>query len=154
MIFYRICKTRYAKDLNGKGAEKLGGRWNSIGVPIVYVSDSIAACILEIAVHQPLGIMPKNYSLITFQLPENTSISEIKMNGLVKNWSSSRNINLTQEIGDRFSKENKHLVLKVPSASAQGGFNHLINPNHSDFKKIKIKKIEPFGFDNRLFSKS
>jgi hypothetical protein len=29
----------------------------------------------------------------------------------------------------------------------------LINPYHSDFKRISIKKIEKFPFDKRIFKK-
>lgn len=41
--------------------------------------------------------------------------------------------------------------MKVPSAVVQGDFNYLINPQHPDFKKVKIIKKEKFSFDQRLF---
>jgi len=44
-------------------------------------------------------------------------------------------------------------VLKAPSAVVQGDFNYLINPNHKEFKKIKVLKTEKFDFDGRLFFK-
>ena len=50
-------------------------------------------------------------------------------------------------------KENKFLVMKVPSATVQGEFNYLINPRHKNFNQIKIVKIENFNFDERLFKR-
>ena len=49
--------------------------------------------------------------------------------------------------------ENKYLVLKVPSVVVQGEFNYLINPNHPEISNVKIKTIEKFNFDERLFLK-
>jgi RES domain-containing protein len=56
-------------------------------------------------------------------------------------------------IGDKFLKDSKFLVLKVPSATVQGEFNYLINPRHKNFDQIKILKIENFNFDERLFKR-
>ncbi len=47
-------------------------------------------------------------------------------------------------LGDKFLKEQKFLVLKVPSATVQGEFNYLINPRHKNFNQIKILKMRKF----------
>ncbi len=59
----------------------------------------------------------------------------------------------TKKIGNDFIKQNDFLVLKVPSAVIQGEYNFLINPNHKDFKKVRIKSVELFEFDKRLFDR-
>lgn len=46
--------------------------------------------------------------------------------------------------------ENKYLILKVPSAVNPNETNYLINVDHPDVDKIKIKKTYPFEIDNRL----
>lgn len=150
MIVYRLSKEKFAKDLSGKGAEMVGGRWNSKGNPMLYTSHSIALCVTEIAVHVPLGILPKDYQLVQIEIPEEDFL-EIKR--LPKDWQSYPHSNSTQMIGDKFLKEKKFLVMKVPSATVQGEFNYLINPWHKDFNKIKIHKIENFNFDERLFKR-
>lgn len=150
MIVYRLSKEKFAKDLSGKGAEMAGGRWNSKGNPMLYTSQSIALCVTEIAVHVPLGILPKDYQLIHIEIPD-TDFLEVKR--LSKDWQSFPHANATQMIGDKFLKDQKFLFMKVPSATVQGEFNFLINPWHKDFNKIKILKIENFTFDERLFKR-
>lgn len=150
MIVYRLSKAQYAQDLSGKGAELVGGRWNSRGNAMLYTSQSIALCVTEIAVHVPLGILPKDYQLIHIEIPDEDLL---EMKRLPKDWQSFPHSNSTQMIGDKFLKEHKHLVFKVPSAAVQGEFNFLINPRHKNFNQIKIVKLEDFNFDERLFRK-
>ena len=150
MIVYRLSKAQYAQDLSGKGAELVGGRWNSRGNAMLYTSQSIALCVTEIAVHVPLGILPKDYQLIHIEIPDEDLL---EMKRLPKDWQSFPHSNSTQMIGDKFLKEHKHLVFKVSSAAVQGEFNFLINPRHKNFNQIKIVKIEDFNFDERLFRK-
>lgn len=148
MIVYRLSKEIYANDLSGKGAEIAGGRWNSKGSAALYTAQSIALCVTEIAVHIPLGILPKDYRLIHIEIPD-TDFFEPKR--LPKDWNTFPHPDSTQKIGDRFLKENKFLFMKVHSAAVQGEFNYIINPKHIDFSDVKIKKIEKFTFDDRLF---
>ena len=150
MIVYRLSKAQYAQDLSGQGAQLVGGRWNSRGNAMLYTSQSIALCVTEIAVHVPLGILPKDYQLIHIEIPDEDLL---EMKRLPKDWQSFPHSNSTQMIGDKFLKEHKHLVFKVPSAAVQGEFNFLINPRHKNFNQIKIVKIEDFNFDERLFRK-
>ncbi|MDB6038389.1 MAG: hypothetical protein JWM99_2230, partial [Verrucomicrobiales bacterium] len=49
---WRIIKEKYvAGAFDGEGARLFGGRWNSTGVRVVYVSDSQALAALENLVH-------------------------------------------------------------------------------------------------------
>ncbi len=153
MIIYRISRSVYARDLSGKGAEKAGGRWNSKGVAVVYTSSSRALCVTEIAVHTPLGILPLDYYLVTIEIPDSVDIYDLTTVKLPKDWKSIPHSGSTQKLGDQFIRENKYLVMKVPSAVVQGDFNYLINPFHKDFSRVKIISTERFSFDNRLFLK-
>lgn len=153
MIVFRLSKSEFANDLSGRGAEKAGGRWNSKGTAVVYTSESRALCTTEIAVHTPLGILPVDYVLIAIDIPTSVTVRELKANELPPDWKSLPHAHSTQEIGDAFVADNQSAVLKVPSAVVQGEYNYLINPHHKDIKKIKVKLIEPFDFDERLFIK-
>jgi RES domain-containing protein len=153
MIVFRLSKSKFANDLSGKGAEKTGGRWNSKGTSVVYTSESRALCTTEIAVHTPLGNLPLEYMLVTIEIPDDVHIIGIPANKIPESWKSFPHPHSTQEIGDKFVQEGKSAVLKVPSAVVQGDFNYIFNPAHPDAVRIKIKSIEPFNFDDRLFRK-
>ncbi|HZG00014.1 MAG TPA: RES family NAD+ phosphorylase, partial [Chitinophagales bacterium] len=126
--------------------------WNGRGTPMLYTSSSRALCVTEIAVHMPLGLVPNDYAMVTLELP-NVKLHEIKATDLPKTWNSFPHSHTTQLIGDRFVREAKHLVMKVPSAAVQGEFNFLINPRHKDIAKVKVVNVEPFRFDVRLFNR-
>jgi RES domain-containing protein len=151
MIVFRLAKLKYVKDFSGKGAEKSGGRWNSKGTLVIYTSISRALCTAEIAVHAPLGIVPRDYTLATIEIPDSSRILKTDLNKLPDDWKSFPHPNSTQLLGDRFISENKYLVMQVPSVVVQGEFNFLLNPAHKDFSRIRLLKTEPFVFDERLF---
>ncbi len=155
MIVYRLAKTKYKLDLSGKGAELNGGRWNSIGFAILYTSNNRALCTTEVAVHLPFGVLPTDYHLITIRIPEKSPIQTIQAANLLPTWRTFETTKqtYTKQIGDQFIKDDKALILKVPSAMIQGEWNFLINPVHPLFKKVKIIKTEAFNFDPRLLSK-
>ncbi len=151
MIVFRLSKSKFADDLSGKGAEKCGGRWNSKGVAMVYTSESRALCTTEIAVHTPLGALPLDYKIISIEIPDEIEIKELAIDDLPADWSSFPHQHSTQLIGDEFIAKNEFLVLKVPSVVVKGDFNYLINPGHIEINRVKIKSIESFSFDVRLF---
>lgn len=152
MIVYRLSKSKFSSDLSGKGAELSGGRWNSKGVAMIYTGESRALCTTEIAVHMPLGNIPTDYEIISIEIPD-MLISEIDVAALPGDWKLFPHQHFTQEIGNKFISDNTNLILKVPSAVVPGDFNYLINPRHKDFSAVRILKIEPFEFDERLFVK-
>lgn len=151
MKLYRLSKSKYSRDLSGKGAEIGGGRWNSKGTPMIYTSQSIALATTEIAVHVSLGILPKGYEAITFDIPDSVIVEELEVKSLSSDWKSIPHSNSTQIIGDGFIQCRNNLILKVPSAVVQGDYNYLINPNHPEINKVLITDIEGYEFDKRLF---
>jgi RES domain-containing protein len=153
MIVYRLSRGVYRNDLSGKGAELAGARWNSKGTALLYTSESIALCTVEVAVHMPLGIVPKDYYLVHIELPDETPYAEVLEANLPKTWKSFPHPNVTQEMGDDFVIQGEHLIMKVPSATVQGTYNYLVNPRHPDFNKVRVVTSEPFTFDKRLFIK-
>lgn len=151
MKLFRLTKAKYSRDLSGKGAEIAGGRWNSKGTPMLYTAQSIALATTEIAVHVPLGILPKGYVAITYELPDEITILELNADRWPADFKSIPHSHSTQVIGDEFIAQKEALILKVPSVVVQGDFNYLINPNHPDLETVVIIAAEPYEFDERLF---
>ena len=151
MKVFRLSRRKFSSELSGKGAAKFGNRWNSKGVEIIYSSESRALAMAEVAVHLTVATLPKDYVMMTIEIPDNVAIEELKSNQLKEGWNNYPHIKDTQKIGDNFIDNETACVLKVPSAVVKGDFNYLINPYHADFKKIKIKEVTDFPFDRRMF---
>ena len=149
MILYRLVKNTYADDLSGTGARLYGGRWNSKGKATVYMASSQSLALLELLVHLPALIEPKNYFLLEIQVPDNV-VARIAVQDLPVNWNAMQPPAVLKKIGDNFLAKNKYLLLKVPSAIVPNEFNYLLNVQHPDMAKVKIVKKELFSFDKRL----
>lgn len=148
MVLYRITRCTYANDLSGTGARLYGGRWNNIGRAMTYTASSRALATLEALVHLPTAIIPDDFCLAIIYAPED--ILEVDTSVFPPNWNVYPGPEILKRTGDFFLRENKHLLLKVPSAIVKDEFNYLINPQHAKAGKIKITGTEPFTFDERL----
>jgi RES domain-containing protein len=147
MIVYRLTTDRFANDLSGTGSKIYGGRWNPIGIAALYTSQFISLAILEILVRATKNSSPYSYTLTSLEIPEN-SIYQVQLKKLKQEWKSD--LKYTQGIGEDFLNDNQNLCVKVPSAIVPQENNFLLNPLHSDFKKVKIISSELLDLDKRL----
>ncbi|MEP6951513.1 MAG: RES family NAD+ phosphorylase [Ginsengibacter sp.] len=147
MIIYRLAIAKYANDISGEGASIYGGRWNPVGIKALYASQNISLCILEILVRTQKKINPPGYQLITIEFPE-ANMASIELSRLKPGW--KQHIEYTQWIGEEFLKEDKSLVMQVPSVIVDKENNFLINPLHKDFNRVKTISIEALDLDKRL----
>lgn len=69
---------------------------------------------------------------------------------LPRNWSVAESAPTLREIGQRWLNAGKSAVLQVPSAVVVEEWNHILNPQHPDFKKLILQKPKTFQFDRRL----
>ena len=69
---------------------------------------------------------------------------------LPRNWMAAPPIEATMALGTKWLGQARSAVLKVPSVVIRDEFNYLLNPQHSDFKRIVVSKPAPFSFDLRL----
>jgi len=146
---FRIVDGRFPM-LDGGGAAKCGGRWNSVGVPIVYASLKFAGATLEKRVQSGPKI-PANQVVSQITIPETVLIEQIEAGDLPADW---RNHDVqTREIGDRWFRERRSVALIVPSAVVMPfpELNVLLNPEHPDFLHILASPPEPVDWDTRLF---
>ncbi len=147
MIVYRISNELYKEDISGNGAAINGSRWNSKNIRMLYTGQYISLSILESLVHLKEIEIPAKQYLLSIQIPDD-EFKGIRFSKLKVNW--QRHINYTQWIGDQFITNNMELILKVPSAIVPQENNFLINPQHPDFKKVKIISTELLELDKRL----
>jgi RES domain-containing protein len=147
---WRIVKAKHAATaFDGEGARLEGGRWNSPGAPVVYVSQSAALAALEVLVHLGKVSIMSAYVLIACSFDE-AVVSRINNSRLPKNWRSYPAPPELQVIGDEWLKSGTSAVLQVPSAVIESDSNYLLNPQHRDFASIRTAKPQRFEFDLRL----
>ncbi len=149
MIVYRISNTIYSSDISGTGAKLVGSRWNSKGVAMLYTAEHISLAVLEMLVNTNFKDYDSPLDLMHIEIPSQ-NISEISLLKLKNNWKDD--FGFTRFIGDEFIKQQQSLLLKVPSVIVNEECNYIANPEHPDFKKIKIIKTKSFWPDKRLFS--
>ena len=150
MTVFRICNTHYSEDISGTGAKLYGGRWNSKGVAMLYASEHISLSVLEMLVNNRFTDFATDLNLLHLAFADSLSIKEVKNNKLKTDWIND--FDYTRFMGDQFIKAGTHAILKVPSAVIKEEHNFIINPSHSDFKKIKITQTVSFSTDKRLFT--
>jgi RES domain-containing protein len=153
MELYRITQEKYAEDITGNGARLYGGRWNSEGLFAVYTSSSRSLALLETLAHTPAKLLSeKVYLLITFFVPDNLEKEILDKEKLITGWDAPDTRLLTKKIGDKFLRNKSSLLLSVPSVLMPEENNFIINPLHTDFKKLKIVHKRRIHFDNRVNS--
>lgn len=151
MKVYRISKCEYIEDLEGTGAARYPGRWNSKGTYILYTAATPSLALLESVVHIS-NIAISSYCMICLDVPED-KIKTIISPELPGNWFVNPPIDVLKHIGDSFIKENKFLALKVPSAIMPEENNYLLNPAHPDFKRISTVYVRNIPIDERFLKR-
>ena len=141
---YRVCRSIYAR-LDGEGAKRAGGRWNSPGRAIVYMAESVSLAVLENLVHMSRGDFPAGYVCVSAVIPDDLTVaSGDELRAAFPGWSS-------KDLGDYWFDSLHSCILSVRSAVVPREFNSLINPAHPDFSRIVVEAATPFEFDERLF---
>lgn len=148
---FRIVKKKYADTaLEGLGAKRHGGRWNSKGARVVYVSDSIALAALELLVHLKREEVLAHY--VVFQLELKTDqVLGLEWDVVPADWRNDPPPPSTAEIGDEWLDSGASLALAVPSVIVPEQHNFLLNPEHPDYPAVADRATSfPFDLDLRL----
>jgi RES domain-containing protein len=148
---WRIVKANHVDSaFDGDGARIAGGRWNKIGIPMIYTADSLALAILEITVHlSQEDLLYKNYYRISVEF-DSSLVTSLDPAELPDDWDSLPPSESTQNIGTQWALSQKSMILKVPSTVVREEFNYLINPVHPKFERILIGNSQPIDFDPRI----
>ena len=153
MRAFRLCRANYPA-YDGEGARRVGGRWNSKGTRVLYMSENRSLAVLEILVHLSASI-PDRHVLGAADIPDDSPVEILEESRLPANWSTAdpREQELTRRIGDEWVAQLRSAVLSVPSVIL-GERNYVLNPAHPDFGRIAFAEPIPFRFDIRLFGPS
>jgi RES domain-containing protein len=150
---WRIVRASREKTaFTGEGARLSGGRWNSRGTAVIYVSEHESLAALELFVHLTPVSPDDRYR--SFRLEWEDKLTEyFAVKNLPANWKAEPATVQTMQIGDDWVHAGKSVALAVPSVLSTSEMNFLLNPNHRDFKKIKISQPIDYRFDSRLLNR-
>jgi RES domain-containing protein len=147
VILYRATPAEFAGNLSGGGARRNGGRWNPIGVPALYTSNSTALCLLEILVNVKSTYLPA-FNRVVIEVPDALVRPEEPV--------FFPEVQQSREYGLRWVNKAEWAGLKVASSvlfSSQDAFNVILNPRHPEFDKVRILENSPLSIDPRLIGK-
>lgn len=151
MELYRITQEKFVEDLSGNGARLFGGRWNSEGSFALYTSSSRSLALLETLAHTPAKMLnARTYYLITLSIPDKILTQKVLLSNLSPGWDSPHTRPFTKKMGDKFLYDQMNLLLEVPSVLMPEEINYVINPLHTDMKKVKMVHKRRINFDKRV----
>jgi RES domain-containing protein len=134
------------------GAALMGGRWNSPGLGVIYASRSFAGAMLECLAHAGIGRVPRTHVAVTITVPGGVQVEQHEEASLPAGWDHA-DLRVARTFGDAWIRTRRTAVLVVPSVVARREGNVLLNPQHSDFRKIDAGSPEPVVWDARLFGR-
>jgi RES domain-containing protein len=142
-----------ANDLEGRGAELTGGRWNRRGTPMLYASTSRALACLETVVHLGAGSLPLNRYLVEIIVPsaawESRTIFDPDAN---VGWDAEPAGMVSLDWGTAWANGMSTLLAEVPSVVVPEEPNILINPRHPAAASLRARKVRRWTYDVRLRS--
>lgn len=148
-------RARFARaPFDGEGAYRYGGRWSSPGTRIAYASEQQSLAMLEYFVHLDPEDAPDDLVLASADISDEISREVLGIKTLPANWREIPAPPALAQFGDDFIKKAEKCLLLLPSALAVHENNWLINPQHPEFRQIKLRAAEPLRYDPRMFQRS
>jgi RES domain-containing protein len=150
VLLWRITRKPFlAQALEGLGAKRYGGRFNSKGVAVIYTSESLELAVLEALVHLDIDLLPKDVYQIGFEL-DDQFIAHVPA-PLPGGWDSAPPYNPNvQAIGDRWIRSASSLGLRVPASVLPSRSNVLLNPTHPEIRRLREIESGPLPWPSRV----
>jgi RES domain-containing protein len=145
--------------MTGTGAHLNGGRWNTPGRYVVYVSGNLTLAMLEVVVHVDNAEEFRKLSYVYHEVsfPQD-AVAILEAPHLPKGWNSRPGSPASQVVGDEWLERQQSVVLAVPSVIVPpevqyslSNMNYLINPQHPDFATtVSVGEVFDLRWDPRL----
>lgn len=155
MEVYRLIPRRYLflkQALTGAGAVIAPGRWNPLGLAVVYCATSRALAALEMLVHFDPGLSPPDLVLLSIQIADRIECITLATSDLPPDWMDSPAPDSTRALGEDLLAGDKTAALLVPSVIVPEELVCILNPRHPAIATLKpaSMSVRNFSFDPRL----
>ena len=147
---YRLAHTKFITDLSGEGARLYGGRWNKKGHSMLYFSEHLSLCVLEMLTRIDFEFLIRDYAFIEAEVSDKFIVPIARMNAISKEWRADPPRVATQDYGSKWLLAGESLALSVASAVLPNEQNILVNPNHKQITKLKITATGKLNLDPRI----
>ncbi len=147
MEVYRIHDRRF-DALSGTGAALRSGRWNPLGVPVIYTSLAYEGILLEVLARVVARGIPAGHAASRIQVPGDCRVEVLAE----ADWPDWGDRVRSHEIGRDWVDAGRSVALVVPSYVARPwGRNVVLNPRHPDFRAVRVEEVARVTWDTRLF---
>ena len=148
-VVYRIAKRRHPL-YDVTGAVRVGGRWTSPGIPVIYAAEHYATALLEILVHHGRVALPGAHHALSIFLPDDLRVERFDPRGNA-GWELEGS-SVARRYGDAWFAAARTPVLAVPSVPGYPAeWNLLVNPAHPEAARIRPLESFDIVWDGRLF---
>jgi len=106
---------------------------------------------IEYFVHLDRDDPPPDLVVAAADVPDDVSRMHVASAKLPATWRQTPAPMELAAIGDRFARRRREAMVVVPSALAPDEFNWLLNPDHPDFRRVRIHPLEPFSYDAKRY---
>ena len=146
---WRLVRPDFAPGLDGRGAERYGGRWNSPGLPAVYCASHLSLAVLEYFVHLPPGMRRRASLPLMVAVELRLGGGSVEVIG-VDDLSRLDDLAWCRARGDDWLRRGETLALEVPSVVVPREQNVILNPRHGAFGRVRVVSAERYRFDPRM----
>lgn len=146
MRLWRLTRPDFRPGIDGEGSNLWGGTWNNPGLPMVYLSSSLALSALEVLVNLPPAQRRRGELPTLVAVAVDIDPDEITDPG----FPARQEVEQSRAYGDAWLRSGSSLALSVPNRVIPLERNVLLNPRHPAMVDVKVTVTEPFVFDDRL----
>ena len=125
----------------------MGGRWNPVGLPVIYASRAYEGALLEQLVYAVRGGLPRNRVASRIAIPDDMEVPILD----VAEHPGWRDEVRSREIGRAWVTSQASVAVFVPSFVAEPwGCNVVINPHHPEFERVVAAETVDVLWDPRV----
>ncbi len=139
----------FERAFSGEGARLFGGRWNTPGRRVVYLSATLSLAALETLVHADRRAFERDHVAFRLELPD-ASVLSLSMAEVPPGWRARPVSPAARAVGNVWLHDEVSLALWVPSAVVPLERNLLVNPAHPAWGAVTPTEPIAFRFDDRL----
>ena len=147
-VLYRICGRAWLPQDPTGAARSTEGRWHVMGQRVLYLSSSLALCVLELRANAiSFATIRERFHFSSVEVPPDHT-ETLHSSFYPHDWSADKAA--SQTMGRRWYQRQASLGLMVRSAVLPLELNCIVNTTHQDFGKLHFSRPHAIPLDPRV----